>query len=617
MLQEINNKINFLQEDFVGIKFYIPEIISVIANFLIAISLFLIFYLIGKKIKLLFCKKCNRGLEYFIDIAFGYIAVGTGIGILGMFSLLYSHTLLIYSAFIVVAAFYPFQNVNELIEDILYIFKIFYKHFKRNKWILTGALLFILIAFLRLLLPETGVDALSYHTDFPHLYLKFHTTMVNDIKGLFYLIPIPQLGEMSYLITDFAGYKDASRFINFMFYLLVIIVLSYVGLTNKRYKFFIYAPILFVTAPVVIRHSSSANVNFQWIFCWLLLIIILTRNKKIIVSDIALAGILFGGILATKIWTLAFLPLIVFYITLTSIKNKIYLVKLIAVFIFFGLLISSIWYIRAYILTGNPVYPAFAKEFHNWDNLVFPKPANLSSYISEEGIKFRLSSILNLSPLLLVGAIFVLPKLNYFKKFLTTYRLFLFFILLSVQYALLPWIYYVGHYLYGWYSVGVLFFSAGIENFVSKYRSFKYIFVSLFIGIFLYYFTNTLLNLPYGLGWADKNRYLTRILSIDNSSFYDFDRLFDKFISKNDIVATHRIYGFYYANFNYIDISHIFDKEGLNFDLLRKKSVTKLIVRGGDINWLCAKLKLIGCNSKKYEQLASYIPSLQYLYAIY
>ncbi|MEK7533764.1 MAG: hypothetical protein AAB600_00345 [Patescibacteria group bacterium] len=598
----------FLRADYVSITFNIIGIMHVIVNFLLAISLILIFYLIGKKIRLLIIKENFGNLEHFINIALGYILVGTGIAILGALSLLHARILFTYIVILVIIALHPLSKLKDTLKDLFDVINKSNVYFNRDKWIYIGIFVFILISFLRLIPPEIGEDAVGYHTDLPLIYLKSHTMML-DSKEIQRVLPIPQLGEMVYVITQFLGVKDASRYVHFMFYVLVVMLLCYIG-SNKKTNFLgMYAPVLFVSAPVIIRHASIANVDFQALFLWLLSVFLIVSEKKYTMRSVMLSGFFFGGGLSTKLWEVAFSPIFFLYFFFTK-KHKLYYFKLGMVFLFFAFLVSCIWYIRAYIITGNPVFPAFS---YVSDDKAIDK-ITLFNYIGINRLLFSYSNLVVFSPLFFLGIIFLLCRISYVIKRLKRSGVFLFFILLSIEHLFIY--YYLPRYLLNLYSVSMLIVSSGIHQFIVYSKMGKYIFCIVFLTLFFYYFLNTLFILPYGFGWADKNKYLTRIFAKDSSSYYDFDGLFDKHLSKKDLVAVYRLAGFYYANFEYIDIGYIFDKNHRSFDLLRKKGVTKLIVFGGDTEWFCKQLKLTGCDPSKYSLLASYLPGLRYLYSI-
>lgn len=601
----------FLRNDFIGISFHVKGVVLFLISLSIGfISLFLM-YIIGEKIRLHFFNlNLQKPLVPFTSVALGYIVIGTGITLLGVFSLFYVPAILTYIVLLACFALYYFFNLPQKLGDINFLIKTYISYFKKHKLIHLAFLGFIFIGFLRLISPETNVDALWYHTDLPRLYEKEHTLMIKP-NYHFHLTPIPQLAEMYYTVFEFFDIGNVSRIINFIFYALVVFLLYFINAGKNIGRIGLYAILLFVTAPSVIRHTSSALSNFQWIFCWLLSIILVTQSKKNILI-VVLSALLFGGVLATKLWTLAFLPLMIFYLSIRD-RHKIYNLKLCLVFLFFSLVVPLIWYARAYILTGNPVYPTFSK-----DEWWYPQIHSLSTYLSFDYLKFRVESALNFSPLFFLAALVFFHKKLYRKIILGNSTFFLFIILLSLEYLILP--YYFGHYLLGWYALLIIIFSLGIKKFIELNKFSRYLFSVIYSCLFLYYFLNTVLVLPYGLGWADKNRYLSRIISRNNSSYYDYDHKFSKWISNNDKIAVYGIWGFYYADFSYINVVDIFRNNGNSIESIVKSGYTKLLIKGGNIQWFCNTMKVKNCYEQDFKLLASakfsHAPASQYLYSI-
>lgn len=611
VLAHLINNFFFLRSDFIGITFHIKEVVLFLTSIFIGIILLFLMYIIGEKIRLhFFSFNLKRTLIPFISIALGYIVIGTGIALLGAFSLFYIPIIVAYIVFLACIALYSIFKLPQKLESINFLIQIYTSNFKKHKLIHLAFLGFVLIGFLRLIVPETNVDALWYHTDLPRLYERQHSLMIKP-NYHFHLTPIPQLSEMYNTVIEFFDIENVSRVINFIFYVLIIFLLYFINSGKNIRHLGLYAILLFVTSPVVIRHTSSALSNFQWIFCWLLSVILLTQDKKS-VKIIILAALLFGGVLATKLWTIAFLPLMIFYL-LIRCQNKIYNLKLCLIFLFFSLVVSSIWYARAYILTGNPVYPAFSK-----DEWWYPRIPSLSTHLSLDYLKFRAGSVLNFSPLFFLGVVVFFYRRLYRKIILHKSTFFLFIILLSLEYLILP--YYFGHYLLGWYVLLIIVFSIGIKTFIEFNKFSRYLFSATYFSLFLYYFLNTVLVLPYGLGWADKNKYLSRIISRNNSSYYDYDHKFSKWISNNDKIAVYGIWGFYYGDFNYIDVVDIFRNNGNSIESIVKSGFIKLLIKGGDIQWFCNTMKVKDCHKQNFELLGSsefsHAPASQYLYNI-
>lgn len=592
----------YLKADFTGIGFDIGILLNFIASFLFTFGLALIYFLIGKKIKFLFFRKLDHGkFNNFVSVALGYIFVNSGLAILGLFSWFYPKILITYLVIIAIIALFPLGELKNSIYQIVNGVTVIRNLVKKQKWVYVGIFLFVLIAFLRLIPPEIGEDAVGYHTGDPSLFLKNHTTIIKTITPLTYVIPVPHLGEMSYALSESLGIKDSARYIHFSFYFVVVFLLT---LINP------YAALFFVTTPVVIQVSSKANIDFQWILCWLLSIVLVSEKKPIKTKDTVLIGILFGGVLASKMWTIAFLPLFILYFLIHYGKFPLaYKLKTIFTFSLSVFLIDSIWLWRSFVISGNPVYPMLSvMNFLNGTGEVL-SPGNVIGF---NYLMFDIKNLIVFSPLFYIGMIIFVLSWNYSSKLLKKFNLSLFFILLAGEYLIIR--YHFGRYLLGLYSLMVIIIALGIKDLIKKSGIYRISLISIFFVMFTYYFVNTLFILPYGFGWADANKYLTRILYRDNQSYFNFNNQFDKWITGSDKVATYAVYGYYYANFDHIDINNIFKRNKESFDLLKKNGVTKLLIRGGDIEWFCKKLDLTDCSLNKVSLLSIYSGGKNSLY---
>lgn len=600
----ILNNINYLKQDYLGLNPNFDFLINFTLGFIISISFLIISLLIGRTIRSLFFRNSGfKDINYLIDCALGTITIGTGVALLGFFSLLKTPIFLFYLGLLLFTSFYKFNP--KYLKNVKKSLLVNLRLLKKNKFVFLWTTLFIILALINLINPEIRED--QYHVDLPNQYLKSQTIMI-PAKEQLHVSASPLLSEMSYLIGIFVWSEESARYLHFLFYLLVLLTLFEFS-KIKGYKFSIYAPLLFATAPVVIHETSSMYVDFQWIFYFLLSILIILKNKKITYTDVALSGIFLGGMVSSKLWTIVFIPVFMFYLIITL--NKISLVKRIKylpISLFSLLSVSFVWFLRAYILTGNPLYPAFAKEVDISNNFFYTP---IWEYLKINNAFINPFNNINVfSPLFFLGCFFFLYKFQENLKIVSKLNLFKFFSFLLLVYIFINYPY--GRYLLGIYVLFIFFASVGFEKVISNFKKVKVLLVFSLIIFFLYYFINSLLIIPYAIGFANKNNYLTRILSKDNSSFYDFNHKFDKYISKNDNVATHGIFGYYYANFNYIDANYIFDKNHKEFDYLKEKSITKLFIKGGDINYFCKKLELKNCNTGSYSYISNYMGSQPY-----
>ncbi len=612
LFNNIINNYNYLKQDYVGFIVNFQGIASFLINSVITVVVILVFFLIGSKIKNTIFREKNEIVDFFIKIALGYILTASGFLILGMLGMFYKNILYAYYGIVIIAAVYPLRTLGTRLGILSETFRKYREQFLKYKWANIAILAFVLISFLRLIPPETGVDALWYHTDYPQVYLNSHSMMTIDPRGKYYPAVTPTLSDMLYVFTESIGAKDSSRFIHFGFYLIVL--LEFLIIFKKRFPFIPYAALLFATSPIIIRVSSSAYAEFQWIFLWLLAVFLITSKSKHNYRDLLIPSILIGGALATKLWMLPFFGVFFFYIlTANFSKSKIKLVKLLAFSSFVAFSVPFLWYLRAFLITGNPLFPTF----WNYPDGTANSPFNFS--FDMYGLKTRLLSAANVSPLSIFGIIFLLPFLRKVKNWNPGKYPFATFVIILTAIQLI--INYSFHrFVIPFYSIFAIVLALGIERFVLVHKFFKFSFYAFFSLLFLYYFLNTLFILPYGLGFANENRYLTRILSRSNSSYYDYNYQFSKLISNNDLVATYGLWGFYYANFNFVYTEDIFRKGEKSLSALNKRGANKLLLLGGDIDWLCKMERLTDCSKSRYKLLTSYkfptTASSQYLYEL-
>lgn len=597
LIPNLTSKFNYVIYDFVGFSINLSPLMIFISNFIFAIFLIFISYLLGKKILLKINSKELEKYTFLISIALGYILIATGLTFLGVFSLFKSAVLFVYFFFVILIAIYPLDNLvkevkflkENLISTFLYL--------KKNKLVFTGTCLFVLVATISLINPEIRED--QYHIDFPRLYIAEETTMIQPRLDLL-VSGSSMLSEMYYIPGVFLLSKESARYIHFSFYILVILSILEFTKLNKH-KFAIYAPIIFVTAPVVIHETSSMYVDFQWIFLFLLSALLLIQKHKFNHRVFLLIGILLGGMLATKLWTIVLIPILFLFILLNKKKYSLDIfikrVFLIAIGI---ILVSVIWFIRAYLLTGNLFFPANQiQDYFTFNkNLINPiHNLNVFSILFFLGITFIFFDFKNNLRIIKNNALF---------KLLTI--LFLSLLFLNYPY---------GRYLLSIYILFIFLASLGLYSLIKKFYAFKLALFFLILGIFSYYFISSILVLPYAFGISDKNEYLSRILVRDNSSFYDFDRKFNKYISKKDKVAMYNFHGYYYVDFDYVDINFLFDKDRNSINSLGELGTTKLMIRGGDLKWFCNKLLLKDCEEKNYNLISKYsVYPYYYLYKI-
>ncbi len=130
----------------------------------------------------------------------------------------------------------------------------------------------------------------------------------------------------------------------------------------------------------------------------------------------------------------------------------------------------------------------------------------------------------------------------------------------------------------------------------------------------VYYALNSLIILPYGLGWAHKESYIKRNLIKDVASYYDYNGKFANNISPTETIVTFGMSEFYYADFRYKNLYYFYDQKRKQLNL--PSSVKKLLVRGGDYAWICGKVGISNCNEYEVKVITSDASANQFLYNI-
>lgn len=607
IFSEKREQLEYLQKDYLGFHFNTISILHFIEIVVIVFYLFFLMRQLGKKVRVHFFSFDNPRLNFFIDIALGHILIGTYICLLGILSLLTTFVLTISLLILSFIAFVPLRSVHE---DLLFLRRYKKKLTLRGEyfWTKIGIVFIVFAVFLRLLPPDIGADALDYHTTYPRLYLSHHTMMLEP-KGTESFIAIPQLSESVYVITQFFGFPDASKFIHFLFYVLCILLLW--QLARQKSMLFRFAPLFFAASPLAIHIAPSAYGDFQGVYFLLLSVILLSTQKVFLMRTVSLSGVLFGGVLATKIWGLVFFPVFFLYFYIVLRKNGLFMIlKTCIFFSVFSLGIPAIWYLRSFLLTGNLLYfpveisKAVPKSLIErlWGRFSF----NLESK------KWYLTDYLFLS---YIGIPFLLFSFTETKKLLKKIPFLLFSLFTLLLFLLLP-SEFSGRYSLPGYAIISVLLSVGFLRFLSLHKMIR-ITVGAFFGLLaLYYLCNSLLILPYGLGLTNQDAYLTRAFGGNGTTYYDFEHKFSQHIDSNETVATYGFSPMYYADFPYKNIFYFVDEKRRLLIYLQKERIAKLLVRGGDIHWMCTKEKITDCNTVHFTLLTKYDSAQQYLYSI-
>lgn len=543
----------------------------------------------------------KKNYAFFLCISLGYILISSLIFLLGFIGFLsYLNVWLLILGLVALAVFDIRKNQIKvkLNFDLL--------RFEPVKYLVLG---FILIAFLRLIPPQSAGDPLDYHLRFPRIYLHEHSMMLPPLGDESYVI-VPQLPEMLFVISQVFTNGEASRIIHFGFFVLLCMTLYRADILKKRYKKAgEYSALLFASAPFILELGYQAFSDFPAILCVLLSLLILIEEQPS-KRRLLLSGVLFGGALASKLWMLYYFPFLAAFVFLISKKRGflnriIYSLKFAAP----ALCIVFLWYLRGYLLKGNPFYVNTDQGRIDAD---YPLVKSFFQYLSFKGVMDRLSLPTDYGPFYLFGiSTFIIGwilgkiKVDFKIKILLT-------IFVAASYVI-PIAIASNRYSLP-YMVFVLILSGIGFSIATRQIVIKSIVFAVFALLLVYYSINTLIILPYGLGWANKNSYLKRELIKDHASYYDYNGKFSEKIKPDSTIVTFGVSEMYYADFMYKNAYYFIDQKKKIINI--PSTFKKFLIRGGDYAWFCEKVKVENCTDYDVELLTYDSQANQYLYRI-
>lgn len=597
----IREEINFLISDFGGFTVNINGALLKFIYFSLVFLFFLLMYLLGRIIVRNYFKNINKKLKPFIEVSIGYIIFSTTVFLLGFFSILNNFFIILLVFVLAVIGFidlfrYPlsFGFLNKLTRVNFY--KIL-------------SLILVIIYLIRLLPPPVNGDGLDYHISFPRIYLYEKTIMIPPLGDESYTT-VPHLPEMLFIVSEVISHGEMSRIIHFGFFILVFLLLyNYNPISSKYQKIGPISALIFATAPLVLHIGTSSFSDFPAMLCLMISGYLLTEknySKRLII----LSGILMGGALASKIWVFVIFPFYVLFLVIMLkkiVKKPIF--EYVLLFVASSLSIPLIWLVRSFILTGNIFYinENLGKNYAKLSLIKYIASPFNSNYLFN-----RFGSTFDFGFVYLPGLVLFLAKIGSIKK---SFNKYLFLVsLLTFSALILPFSFSSGRYALPYM---IPFFTVAAAGFAFYFhlRLIKAVFYFLICGMTAYYAFNSLLQVPYGFGWANQEAYIRRNLIKDPVSYYDFNGTFRRNISTGQVVLTYGMRGFAYANFIHRNIYYFMDQQTGKL-ILPVNKLNKLLIRGGDFNWMCIKEKISNCADYDITLLTHDANSGLFLYSI-
>jgi hypothetical protein len=244
----------------------------------------------------------------------------------------------------------------------------------RSVWDLPAAVvlgILLLAGFFLVLTPEMGKDALIYHLAVPKLYLLHHG---------FYFIPgnvfagYPLLGEMHYLLALFLQNDILAKTMNYAVLCGILLGMGlFARFLLREHALPALSMLIFLSIPSVFAVSHMAyNDLFVTFFTLAAFYSFLRWSEQGMTAWLILCGVFSGSAAACKYTALLLTPFGCLGILWCSSRRKaetLQALRLLALYAAAALIAGSPFYLKNWLMSGNPFYPFFYGIFggRGWD----------------------------------------------------------------------------------------------------------------------------------------------------------------------------------------------------------------------------------------------------------
>jgi len=229
---------------------------------------------------------------------------------------------------------------------------------RNGHWILLISVLLGPI-FILPLYPPTRWDELTYHLPYAKYYVENHGLAVNP----FLRYPLYAHNfDLLYAVSLLFGDDILAHLIHAMAAVLTALGIYHLGTVTAERRTGALASLIFLSSPLVVYLMKSSYIDlgltlFVFLSFYCICIWEITRKD----SWLLLAGFASGIAAGSKYSGLFYLPMFIIWIALSG-KKPLYVVK----FLVPAILCGAPWYIRNYIISGDPISPFGGNIFGYW-----------------------------------------------------------------------------------------------------------------------------------------------------------------------------------------------------------------------------------------------------------
>ncbi|MCA9396185.1 MAG: hypothetical protein KC649_03355, partial [Candidatus Omnitrophica bacterium] len=213
------------------------------------------------------------------------------------------------------------------------------------------------VSLVKALAPPTGNDAMAYHLLHPMQYLDAHKIydIQTDRESLW-----PYLTEMLYTAGLYVKGFSLAKLFHWMFFPLCLASVYRIAKDIHSEESAWMAVLFSALIPVVFNQSGVAYVDLSLAFYFLVPQIMLAYSVSAKRDYSILIGVLLGGLLAIKYLGIGACASIVLAWWIVA-RMRLKSILTISLWV---IAVSGFWYVRSWLLRGNPVYPFFYEAFN-------------------------------------------------------------------------------------------------------------------------------------------------------------------------------------------------------------------------------------------------------------
>lgn len=296
----------------------------------------------------------------------GFGLAAYAIFVMGITGLLYKQYLGVFLLMLVAVSF------REICSIAVYFYrlcgKVLKKIFSGSEGVFVKVIiLFIFIAVIATLIgaltPPLGNDSLAYRLAQVRIYAENHAVAYVPYtrESLW-----PNLTEMLFTYGMVMGSDTIVKLFAWSFGILGGLFIFAAAKRMFSGRAAVFAAAVFLLTPAIFTQMTYAYVDIALaVFCFASLLSFINFAREGKIAWAAIAGIFAGFVMSVKysgVIAMAGMVCVVLYFLIASADKKTFFKGLLLMGIF-GFLFSCAWYLRAFIVKGNPVYPYLAETF--------------------------------------------------------------------------------------------------------------------------------------------------------------------------------------------------------------------------------------------------------------